>query len=135
MVEADPSRFIRSMAEEMDVVPNTAKSCLNTDLHYKSYKMQMGQILGPAIKARRIIKSVTKDMWPHSSLDLNPMDYFVWGHLEARVNRRPHTIKASLNVSIREQFAVMPRDLVTETCGWFGGCITTMIEAEDDYIE
>ena len=98
----------------------------------------MGQILGllgPAIKNRRIIKSVTKDMCPPSSPDLNPIDYFVWSHLEARVNRRPHTIKASLNVSIREQFAVMPRDLVTETCGWFGGCITAMIEAEDDYIK
>ena len=98
----------------------------------------MGQILGllgPAIKNRRIIESVTKDMCPPSSPDINPIDYFVWSHLEARVNRRPHTIKASLNVSIREQFAVMPRDLVTETCGWFGGCITARIEAEDDYIE
>ena len=128
MVEADPPRSIRSVAEELDVTPNNVKSCLNTDLHYKSCKMQMGQ-------NRRIIKSVLKDMWPPSSPDLNPIDYFVWGHFEACVNRRPHTIMASLNVSIREQFAVMPRDLVTETCRWFRGCITAMIEAEGDYIK
>lgn len=269
MVEADPCRSIRSMSKELDVAPNTVKSCLNTDLHYKSYKMQMGQILSPAVKNRRIINSVkllnklkhpknpnmlwffsdeknfcqdqaqnsqnnrwlaicskdvpkvmktkypatvmvlgvvsseghvmpphifevglrvntatylevmeqvvlpwirgvvgdrpwvwqqdsapchvshkamswlqehcydvvTKDMWPPSSPDLNPMDYFVWGYLEARVNRRPHTTKASLISSIREQFAAMPKGLVTKACARFRGRITAVIEADGNYIE
>lgn len=135
MVEADPSRSMRSMAEELDVSPNTVKSCLNTDLHYKSYKMQMGQILGMAWLQEHCYDVVTKDMWPPSSPDLNPMDYFVWGYLEARVNRRPHTTKASLIASIREQFEGLPMDLVTKACGRFRGRITAVIEAEGNYID
>ena len=45
---------------------------------------------------------VTKDKWPPSSPDLNPMNYFFWGVLENRTNRRPHTTKASLIASIKE---------------------------------
>ncbi len=40
---------------------------------------------------------VSKDAWPPSSPDLNPMDYFYWGVLEARTNRAAHNTKASLN--------------------------------------
>ena len=269
IVEGDPSRSIRSIADELEVAPNTVKSCLNDDLHYKSYRMQMGQILTPATKNRRILKCVkllnklkhpmeqnmlwffsdeknfcqdqahnsqnnrwlatctkdvpkvmktkfpatvmvfgvvsneghvmpphifevglrvntdiyldvlesvvfpwirriagnrpwvwqqdsapchvshramawieehaydcvTKDMWPPSSPDLNPMDYFVWGYLESRVNRRPHTTKASLIASIKEQFASMPSTLVKRACGRFRTRITAVIEAEGNYIE
>ena len=78
---------------------------------------------------------VTKDMWPPSSPDLNPMDYFVWGYLESRVNRRPHTTKASLIASIKEQFASMPSTLVKRACGRFRTRITAVIEAEGNYIE
>ena len=78
---------------------------------------------------------VTKDMWPPSSPDLNPMDYFVWGYLESRVNRRPHTTKASLIASIKEQFASMPSTLMKRACGRFRTRITAVIEAEGNYIE
>ena len=78
---------------------------------------------------------VTKDMWPPSSPDLNPMDYFVWGYLESRVNRRPHTTKASLIASMKQQFASMPSTLVTCACGRFRTRITAVIEAEGNYIE
>ena len=42
---------------------------------------------------------VTKEQWPSSSPDLNPMDYFIWSYLQAHTNRRPHTTKVSLIVS------------------------------------
>jgi hypothetical protein len=31
-----------------------------------------------------------KEIWPPSSSDCNPMDYFVWGISERDVNRSPH---------------------------------------------
>ena len=34
---------------------------------------------------------VTKEQWPPSSPDLNPMDNFIWSYLEAHTNTRPHT--------------------------------------------
>ena len=33
---------------------------------------------------------VTKEEWPPSSLDLNPMDYLIWGYLEAHTNRHQY---------------------------------------------
>ena len=78
---------------------------------------------------------VTKDQWPPSSPDLNPMDYFVWGYLEAHTNRRPHTTKDSLIASIKEHCASLPRDLVTKACSRFRGRIEAVIEAEGDFFE
>ena len=55
----------------------------------------------------------------HNSPDLNPLDYFFCGVLEARTNRRPHTTKSSLIATIKEQVANMERDLVTKACHKF----------------
>ena len=42
---------------------------------------------------------VTPNMWPPSSPDLNPMDYYVWGVVEKESNKRPHNTKESLKVA------------------------------------
>ncbi len=31
-----------------------------------------------------------KEIWPSSSPDCNPLDYFVWGVTELKVNAAPH---------------------------------------------
>jgi hypothetical protein len=59
---------------------------------------------------------VSKDCWPPSSPDLNPLDYFVWGYLESHTNRRAHTNKASLIISIKENFAFMDKACVAKAC-------------------
>ena len=43
---------------------------------------------------------ITPDLRPPSSLDLNPLDYYVWGVFERDFNRHPHNTKDSLKVSI-----------------------------------
>ena len=63
------------------------------------------------------------------------MDYFVWGNLEAHTSRRPHTLKASLIVSIKEHFTTLPRDLVIKSCSLFRGRIEAVIEAEINYFK
>lgn len=78
---------------------------------------------------------VHKDTWPPSSPDLNPMDYFFWGVLEARTNRRPHTTKASLITAIKEQSNAMERELVQRACSCFRTRVEQVIEAEGSYIE
>jgi inhibitor of nuclear factor kappa-B kinase subunit alpha len=59
---------------------------------------------------------VSKDCWPHSSPDLYPLDYFVWGYLETHTNRRAHTTKASLITSIKENFASVDKAMVAKDC-------------------
>ena len=76
---------------------------------------------------------VTKDKWPSSSLDLNSMDYFFWGILENQTNQCPHTIKASLIASIKEQCISIDREMVKNACRSFRTRIECIIEAEGNY--
>ena len=58
ILEATPDRSFRSMAKELNVSHATIISCVNEDLRCKSYRMQTGQFLSEAMKARRLLKSV-----------------------------------------------------------------------------
>ena len=37
-----------------------------------------------------------KNVWPHNSPDLNPLDYFLWSIVERDVNKAHHSDLASL---------------------------------------
>ena len=78
---------------------------------------------------------VTKDKWPPSCSNLNPMDYFFWRVLENQTNRRPHTTKASLIASIKKQCISIDREMVKKDCGSFRTRIERVIEAEDKYVK
>ncbi len=43
-----------------------------------------------------------KEIWPPSSPDCNPLDYFVWGVAEFQVNKVPHSTTVSLISKIKE---------------------------------
>jgi hypothetical protein len=77
---------------------------------------------------------VSKDCWPPSSPDLNPLDYFVWGYLGTRTNRCAHATKASLITSIKEYFASMDKAMVAKTCVAFRGRVEAVIEAEGGFL-
>ena len=38
----------------------------------------------------------SKEIWPPSSKDRNPSDYFMWSEVEREVNKHPYNILASL---------------------------------------
>ena len=78
---------------------------------------------------------ISKDCWPPSSPDLIPMDYFVWGYLEAHTNRRAHSTKTSLIHSIKENCSNMDRAMVAKACSSFRGRVEAVIEAGGDFIE
>ena len=54
--------------------------------------------------------------WSPSSLDLNPLDYFVWSYVENIINMTSHNTKASLIAVIRRIFAELPWALVEKAC-------------------
>ena len=70
-----------------------------------------------------------------SSLDLNPLDYFVWSFVENIINMTSHNTKASLIAAIRRVFAELPPALVEKACSQFRIRIEAVIEAEGGYIE
>jgi hypothetical protein len=47
------------------------------------------------------------------------MDYFFWGVLEACINRAPHSMKASLINSFKEEATRLEKSMVKATCGHF----------------
>lgn len=55
---------------------------------------------------------ISTEDWPASSPDLNPLDYCIWGTLEAKVNTTPHRSIESLKRKLIKEWANLPMDLV-----------------------
>jgi hypothetical protein len=75
-----------------------------------------------------------KEVWPPSSLDCNPMDYFVWGAAEQDTYRSPHNAKESLIASIKEVFSNFAREDLKKACSWFRWRLEERFTAEGDFI-
>ena len=75
------------------------------------------------------------DLWPPNSPDLNPLDYFVWGVLEARTNSVFHPNLDSLKTSIVEQFALLDRHDVIKACRAFRTRVQKVVTAHGEHIE
>jgi hypothetical protein len=76
-----------------------------------------------------------QELWPPSSLDCNPLDYFVWGVAELHVNKTPHTTSDSLVQKIKEVMGSLERDTVANACRRFWSRIKAVVEADGDFIE
>jgi inhibitor of nuclear factor kappa-B kinase subunit alpha len=51
---------------------------------------------------------IPESLWPPSSPDLNPLDYSIWGILEARVNAKQHTSIESLKRTLIREWDRLP---------------------------
>ena len=77
----------------------------------------------------------SKELWPPSSPDLNPMDLSVWSMLETEACRSPHTTVESLKVSLVEALAKIPQKKLRAAVECFRGRIERVIAAEGRHIE
>lgn len=78
---------------------------------------------------------VTPNMWPPSSPDLNPLDYYVWGVIERQTNRHPHANRDSLKAAIVEEMSDMSTEHVIRACSRLRGRLEAVIGAEGGFIE
>ena len=76
-----------------------------------------------------------KEVWPPSSPDCNPLDYFVWGVAERDVNRTSHNTKQALKDRITEVFQNFPRVDVVKACSRFRSWLEKVVEANGDFFE
>jgi hypothetical protein len=76
-----------------------------------------------------------KEIWPPSSPDCNPLDYYVWSICECEVNKAPHNTSASLVTKIKEVMASLSRDTVAKACRWFRQRIEAVMEAGGDFLK
>ena len=91
--------------------------------------------LEKAQKLLSCLKHLGKGVWPPSSPDCNPLDYYVWGVAEWDVNNAPHNTKESLITKIMEVFGNMLREEVTLDCNRFHGRLEKVMTANGDFIE
>ena len=85
--------------------------------------------------AQSLHDHVTPNMWPPSSPDLNPMDYYVWGVVQKETNKRPHSTKESLKATILHVMGSLQEEPLIRACSWFRNRLEAVIEAEGGFIE
>ena len=61
------------------------------------------------------------------------MEYWDWRAIKAGTNRRAHTNKTSLIATIKENFAILGRDMVNRPSG--GSAVDGLIEIGGDFIK
>src|SRR5690242_16350708 len=76
---------------------------------------------------RELPELVSADEWPPMSPDLNPMDYSMWGVLEASVAARNVKSLDRLRLVVQEEWDKMPMKIVRAAIDWWpdriGRCI------------
>uniref|UniRef100_A0A914CUL4 Transposase n=1 Tax=Acrobeloides nanus TaxID=290746 RepID=A0A914CUL4_9BILA len=75
-----------------------------------------------------------KSEWPYSP-DLNPLDYAIWGYLEAKACEKPHKSINSLKKAIKKAWDEMFDEMVARVVKSWPGRLQACIDAEGGYIE
>ena len=78
---------------------------------------------------------ITPNMWPPSSPDLNPLDYYVWDVVERETNKHLHNTLDSLRATITRVMTHMDKDPLIRACKRFRQRIEAVTAAEGDFIE
>ena len=89
----------------------------------------------PRLGFRRSATTLYPSFIAPSSLDLHPLDNFVWSYVKNITNLTSHHTKASLITATCRVFAERPPALVEKACSQFRIRIEAVFEAEGGYIE
>ena len=77
----------------------------------------------------------SKEVWPPSSPDLNPMDFCVWSVLEADACASSHVSVEALKSSLEKAWAKMSKEILRKAAEGFRGRIERVIQARGGHIE
>ena len=83
----------------------------------------------------RNIEFISKDEWPPSSPDLNPLDYSVWANLEARACAKPHKNVELLKASLIREWQKIPQEELRNAVGKFRTRLRAVVSQKGGYIE
>ena len=79
--------------------------------------------------------SGTRPSGPGPSPDLNPLDFGIWGALEAKVGRVPYQSVEAMKAAVNQEWANMSDDFVQRVCAAFRPRIEKCIEANGSHFE
>ena len=73
--------------------------------------------------------------WPPYSPDLNPMDFYVWGRLEERVNNKEHRSLEELKKFLLREWAQLDQQEVCRACLSWRDRLTRCVRLKDRNVE
>ena len=76
-----------------------------------------------------------KEMWPPSSTDCNPLDYFMWVIVEREVNKCPHITLASLKAMTSDVMTDLDREVFIHAGKKFQSWIEAVMEDTGVFIK
>ena len=77
---------------------------------------------------------ITKDQWPPSSPDINPIE-LIWGILKPRVNAAAHPNVASLEEALKREWDALTMEEINNTIDGWPGRLDKMIAAKGGRFE
>ena len=78
---------------------------------------------------------ISKEEWPPSSPDLNPLDFCVWSILEAKACSKPHRNIESLKASVVKEWANIPQETLRIAVEAVPKRLNAIIRKKGGYIE
>lgn len=75
------------------------------------------------------------DLYPTSSPDCNPLDYYLWGVVESQVNAKPHSTIKSLQDAVKEVMSNLDMEEVKRACSSFRSRLEKVVAVDGDHIE
>jgi hypothetical protein len=76
-----------------------------------------------------------EEMWPPSSTDYKPVDYFMWCVVDREVNKFPYVTLASLKPMISDVMTDLDREVVIYACKKFPSWIEAVMDATGVFIK
>ena len=114
---------------------------LKTKNYQKYYFQQDGARPHTALSVQKWLKDkfgeqlIDKDLWPPRSPDLNPCDFFLWGHLKSKVyNPLPKTLD-DLKKNLEREIKNISKNVLKSTFLNFKNRCEMIISAEGGHIE
>jgi hypothetical protein len=88
-----------------------------------------------SITSRRTLRRCGgEEVWPPSTPDCNPFDYFVLGASELRVNAKFHNNFKDLIQKMKELVGSLARDILAKACTSFRSRIEAVFTADGSFI-
>ena len=91
----------------------------------------------PAYKARTTQANMPyhwlPNLWPPSLSDCNPLNCFVWGISESKVNSRFYNNNEALKAAIRDAMINMDRNAIAKACSSFQSYLEKVVAADGDH--
>ena len=77
----------------------------------------------------------TKELWPPSSPDLNPMDFAIWSILESNACSSYHSSVTSLKAKLKHCWDQISPETIRASCNQVTDRLRRVVEAKGGYIE